>query len=142
MIKIGNLASNISVYTCQPKTRDELIKLVEERIDKEGPNCDLNDIDTSEITNMSGIFANSKFNGDISNWNTSNVKYMSCMFESAYFNGDISNWNVSNVKDISFMFYNSEFNQDISKWKIEKNCTTLDVFHGCSIKEEHKPKFN
>ena len=80
MIKIGNLASNISVYTCQPKTRDELIKLVEERINKEGTDCDLNDIDTSLITDMSELFSDSKFNGDISKWDVSNVEDMRYMF--------------------------------------------------------------
>ena len=73
MIKIGNNISDFSVYSCQPKTYRELEQIVNNRIDKEGPNCDLNDIDISLIDDMSGLFYNSKFNGDISKWNTSNV---------------------------------------------------------------------
>ena len=66
MIKIGNNLSEFSVYSCQPNTKKELEKIVEDRISKEGPNCDLNDIDVSLIDDMSWLFYESKFNGDIS----------------------------------------------------------------------------
>ena len=73
MIKIGKNISEFSAYSCQPKTNLELKSIIEERISKEGPNCDLNDIDVSLVTNMSYLFYGSKFNGDISKWNVSNV---------------------------------------------------------------------
>ena len=66
-LKIGNNLSEWSAYSCQPKTRSELKEIIKDRISKEGPNCDLNDIDVSLITNMSDLFYNSEFNGDISN---------------------------------------------------------------------------
>ena len=68
MIKIGNNLSEFSIYSCQPKTKKELVEIIEDRISKEGHNCDLNDIDTSLITDMSYLFFQSNFNGDISKW--------------------------------------------------------------------------
>src|SRR5574344_1942254 len=102
MIKIGNNLSEFSSYSCQPKTRDELYEIISDRIFKEGPNCDLNDIDTSLITDMNSLFYNSDFNGDISEWDVSNVKSMNFMFAYSKFNGDVSNWNTSKVEDMSY----------------------------------------
>ena len=140
MIKIGNNLSEWSAYSCQPKTKKELEKIIEERISKEGPNCDLNDIDVSLIDNMSYLFYWIKFNGNISGWNVSNVKDMSYMFSCTEFNGDISKWDVSKVKDMSHMFERSNFDQDISNWKMIKDCNTRYMFVGCPIKDEYKPK--
>ena len=56
VLKIGKNISSFSTYSCQPKTKNELFKTIRARISKEGPNCDLNDIDTSLITNMSELF--------------------------------------------------------------------------------------
>ena len=80
----------------------------------------MNDIDVSQIKDMSYLFDETNFNGDISNWDVSNVINMSGMFcWCKNFNQDISSWNVSNVKDMSYMFYECEsFNQDISKWDV------------------------
>ena len=41
------------VYNYYPKTKDELEDIIERRIESEGNKCNLNDIDTSNITNMS-----------------------------------------------------------------------------------------
>ena len=140
MLKIGKNLHEWSAYSCQPKTKDELRKIIEDRIKGQGPNCDLNDIDTSLIEDMSGLLFDSKFNGDISCWDVSNVKYMDDMFATSEFNGDISKWNTSNVEDMSFMFNDTKFNCDISNWKINKDCETYKMFCGCPIKEEYKPK--
>ena len=106
-LKIGNNLSEWSSYSCQSKTKEELEQIIKDRISKEGPNCDLNDIDVSQITDMSELFAYSIFNGDISRWNVSNVKNMSKMFYRSKFNGDISEWDVSNVKNMAYMFFSS-----------------------------------
>ena len=119
MIKIGKNLSEWSSYSCQPKTKKELEKIIEERISKEGTNCDLNDIDVSLIMDMSYLFYGSKL---------------------SEFNGNISEWDVSNVKDMRGMFAYSNFNQDISSWKINKDCNTNHVFEGCPIEEEFEPK--
>ena len=116
MIKIGNDILKFSSYSCRPANKKELVDIIKLRIFEYGPNCDLNDIDTSLITDMTGLFYDSEFNGDI------------------------SEWNVNNVENMSRMFDDSKFNQDISSWKISKNCLTFNMFNGCPIKEKYKPK--
>ena len=140
MIKIGNLADHISVYTCQPKNKEELKEIIKERISKEGIKCDLNDIDVSLIDEMYGLFMDSKFNGDISKWNVSNVENARMMFTYSKFNGDISKWDVSKIKDMSFMFYEFKFNKDISSWNINEHCNTENMFLNCLIEKKHKPE--
>ena len=71
MIKINN----------KPNTRDELKKIIQDRISKEGPNCDLNENNVSLITDMSYILYGMYFTGDISEWDVSNVKTMKGMFK-------------------------------------------------------------
>ena len=105
-------------YNYDPKTTDELEDIIKQKIKSEGNECDLNDIDTSNITNMSSLFLNSDFNGDISKWNVSNVRDMSNMFSTSKFNGDISTWDVSNVENMRYMFAWSKFNGNISNWDV------------------------
>ena len=159
------------MYNYHPKTKKELQSIIDERIKKEGNECNLNDIDTSEITDMSELFTNSSdFNGNISGWDVSNVTSMSGMFDNAKsFNGDISGWNVSNVKNMDDMFCNAEnfngdisgwdvsnvvymygtfcraksFNQDISGWNVSDVKCKTNIFEGCPMKNqpEKQPKF-
>ena len=106
-------------YNYYPKTRNELKELVYKLIEERGYNADLNDIDTSEITDMNYMFYTSKFNGDISNWDVSTVENMGYMFWDSSFtgkNGDISNWDVSNVKNMSLMFKKSPLQKNPPKW--------------------------
>lgn len=102
--------------TIKPTTKDELKEIIKETIEKEGLNCDLNFIDTSNITDMSYLFAFSQFNGDISNWNVSNVEDMSGMFYCSKFNQDISKWDVSNVKYMHEMFENCPLEENPPEW--------------------------
>ena len=105
-------------YKYQPKTKKELQELLKQLMEERGNDGDFNDIDTSEITDMFGLFANSKFNGDISRWDVSNVRSMRYMFyRCKSFNQDIFSLNVSNVN--------------------KKN----GVFKDCAIEEKYKPKF-
>ena len=129
------------VYNYYPKTKEELKDIIKQRIESEGNECDLNDIDTSNITDMSDLFIASRFNGDLSNWDVSNVTDMESMFALSTFNGDISKWDVSNVIDLKYMFMNSKFNGDVSNWNVSNVKFKLDIFYKCPIEEKYKPKF-
>ena len=74
--------TKVNKYNYHPKTKEELQDLLKQLIEERGNEADLNDIDTSEITYMSGLFKYvKKVNGDISNWNVSNVKYNQGIFD-------------------------------------------------------------
>jgi len=144
-LKITKNISKQNKYNYHPKTRDELEKLVFHLIDERGEHGDLNDIDTSEIRDMSEIFMHTNFNGDISEWNVGKVKNMELMFSLSKFtgeNGDISRWNVSSVEKMNSMFSGSNFNQDISKWDVSNVIHYANIFFDCPIKDEYRPKFN
>ena len=97
----------------------------------------LNNLVTSLITDMSGVFAtNSTFNQDISSWDVSNVTDMSGVFATnSTFNQDISSWDVSNVTDMSGLFYESAFNQDISSWDVSKVTNMEFMFQNSSFNQ-------
>ena len=131
-------------YKYFPQTWDELQNIIEQRIEQEGNEVDLNDIDVSNITDMSNLFEDTDFNGDISNWDVSNVKDMANMFKRCKsFNKDISKWDVSNVTDMRGMFSACKaFNQDLSNWDVSKVTKMSNAFYACKIDKEHKQKFN
>lgn len=117
-----------------PINREELFTLVDSWGRKESiltdediiiNNCDANEkydlsnLDVSQITDLSYVFAYSPYNGDLSKWDISNVKNMNRMFSYSKFHNDsISNWNVYNVENMEFMFYKSRFNSKILNWDI------------------------
>ncbi len=84
--------------------RAHLKSIVEEAIATMGNDCDLNFIDTSNVTDMSWIFNESQFNGDISQWNVNNVTNMAGMFYNSKFQGDISSWNFNKCIDKESLF--------------------------------------
>ncbi len=99
----------------------------------------ISDWDTSEVTNMKGLFKSAKaFNDDISNWETSNVIDMSGMFDDATnFNQPLDRWDVSNVKDMSCMFASaSSFNQPLEKWNMSNVIKMDSMFdRACSFNQ-------
>lgn len=116
------------LYTVKNEKISDVIKF---SIDALGNNANLNWIDVSEVTNMSGLFSNSQFNGDISNWNASNVTDMSYMFYKNFdFESDISEWNVSKVKNMRCMFAKTySFEQkNISNWEINDETDKTNMF--------------
>jgi len=77
------------------KLQKEILKrTIKARIEKYGPNCNLNDLDVSSITDMSYLFCRTEFNGDISKWNVSRVRNMSYMFAHSDFEQNLSNWTI------------------------------------------------
>ena len=114
--------NDIQMYTCHPEDKYELRDILEERLSKD-KNANLNDIDVSKITNMTGLFKGLEpINIDISEWDVSNVEDMSYMFFNCEnFNCDLSNWDVSNVEDMSYMFFNciTFTGNGLNNWKVK-----------------------
>ena len=139
-LKIKKIETNY-----HPKSKEELVKLIIEEIETNGPECSLNNIDVSNITDMSYLFMGgdpvkylhghpvlSDFDGDISNWNVSNVTDMKYMFDECQYtgkNGDISDWKVSKVNDMDGMFADSKYNGDISNWDVANVTNMFGVFY-------------
>ena len=151
----------IPKYNYFPKTKLELRRLIQDIISRKGTNCNLNDIDVSEITDMSYLFADKdercipfgdivcEFHGDISMWDVSNVANMNSMFWGARsFDCNISAWDVSNVRDMLGMFCQAyKFNQNISSWKVssvvDMSYMFQDALHSVSLKFCHAlPSFH
>ena len=116
-----------------PKTKDELIKVIQMLLDK-GEN-DLNCIDTSKITDMSELFYNKEdINIDVSKWNVSNVEDMNRMFFGCkLFDCDLSDWNVSNVKRMEFMFSSCENfeGKGLKNWNVSNVENMSNTFRDC-----------
>lgn len=92
----------------------------------------INSWDTSNVTNMSGMFNGCQnFNDNIGSWDVSNVTNMEQMFESNYvFNNggspSITNWNTVSVTNMFEMFFEAtQFNQPISGWNVS-NVTNMN----------------
>jgi len=98
------------------KDRLHLIKLIAANIKHFGPNCNLNYIDVSAVTDMSDVFMASEFNGDISKWDVSSVTDMRYMFYQSKFAGDISDWDVDNVYNMYNMFVGSPLESNPPEW--------------------------
>ena len=128
-LKISKIETNY-----KPKNKEELVNIIIGEIEANGPDCSLNHIDVSNITDMSYLFIGgdtkqnqiehpilSEFDGDISEWNVSNVTDMKFMFNGCKYsgkNGDISDWDVSSVELFYSMFKKSIFSGDVSGWKL------------------------
>ena len=138
---IVNKNTRAKKYNYYPETKEELQDILKELIKERGNEGDFNDIDTSEITDMSKLFYDmisivdsyNNFNGDISGWDVSKVTNMQGMFSHCkYFNKDLSKWNVSNVKNMNGMFFYCEnFNQPLNKWDVSKVKNMNQMFMKC-----------
>lgn len=125
-------------HNYHPKTKEELVKLLNKLVRKRGQDADLNDIDTSAITDMSYLFAKSLrekiHNIDISDWDVSNVKNMDAMFSHCkYFDCDLSNWDVHNVERMGWMFDKCETfkGTGVGRWDISNVIFLAGMFGNC-----------
>ncbi|MFA0038263.1 BspA family leucine-rich repeat surface protein, partial [Vibrio chagasii] len=94
-------------------------------------NADISDWDTSQVTNMQGLFIKTTaFNQPIGNWDTSKVTNMRLMFFRAYaFNQPIGEWDTAEVTDMRSMFsQNTTFNQPIGNWDTAKVTNMSQMF--------------
>ena len=80
-----HITSKTRSATVTPKSKYELRSLIEQELERQGPDADLNHIDTSEIIDMSYLFEGLCIeNIKIDKWDTSNVKYLSNMFNGVH----------------------------------------------------------
>ena len=110
------------------RSRESLSKLVLDNMSKNGPNCDLNFIDVSQLTSMEGLFRNTAFDGAISQWDVSHVSVFDAMFENCPFNGDISQWDTQCATLMERMFSKSRFTGDLSGWNVSKGMYFRSIF--------------
>ena len=110
------ITSNGTNYLVVPDNYKEILyeNASTGQVTYQGITYPFNNLVTTLITTMGGLFVNSAFNQSISSWDTSNVTSMNTMFYNSAFNQSISSWNTSNVTDMTSMFGNSQFNQPIN----------------------------
>jgi len=65
-IKIKTKTNEKNIYKFFPKNKKQLQKIIYSQTYKYDNEVDLNNIDVSQITDMSYLFKNLNFNGDIS----------------------------------------------------------------------------
>ena len=101
--------------------------------------CDMSKLDTSSLTDASGMFfgCSSITTLDLSAWDTSKVTTMSGMFSycTSLTTLDLSGWDVSNLTDASDMFRASSSLAtigDLYSWDTSKVTTMNGMFAGCS----------
>jgi len=118
-----HITSTTKSARVQPKSKDVLRSIIKNELKQQGPDADLNFIDTSLITDMDMLFYT--INKEIL---VGNIK--------------INQWDVSNVMSMRGMFYGcDECNTDISMWDISNVRYMGLMFVGCPIDDSYKPKF-
>lgn len=138
------ISKNNIGYKYFPKSKDELKEIVDKLVDEQSMEdvINLNDIDTSGINNMIGVFGD--FEGiikiDVSKWDVSNVINMTYMFNNCINLEEIigiENWDISECNVMVGMFKKCEsFNMDLSKWKLRNKCHTNNMFKDCPLENQ------
>ncbi len=111
----------------KPMTKEELIAEIAKATDNWSESyakVDLSYIDTSNIKDMSNLFARP---GD-RDWNPHYRDKEERYNYNKFFDGNISSWDTSNVTNMSEMFSNAKsFNQNLSSWNVQ-NVTKYEDF--------------
>lgn len=139
-LKLSSNSSEKNIY--RPKTKKELRSILEQRLELEGKDSDLNDIDVSKIEDMSFLFIDlDPGDIEISLWDVSNVTTMEGMFNNCRnFNADLSEWDIRNVKNFNYTFYFcKKLTSNFGKWEINTS-NHENMFFGC-LNVKVKPKF-
>ena len=134
-LKLGSSKINSNPkYTEQPKDWSELKRIIRDRVMKDR-DADLNDIDVSNITDMSYLFDMIPIQKiKIDKWDVSQVKNMESMFLGCKgFDCDLSGWDVSRVENMTKMFkWCSQFKgKGLENWKPVKLWECDNMFQGC-----------
>lgn len=136
----------VEPYVEYPKDKKELVDILRKRLEdqsnaSEKNPINLNDIDISNITDLSNVFwrvshLHPKYI-DISHWDVSNVLDFSNMFNECstlHSIGDISGWNVSSGQDFYNMFNGCKMLKnigDLSDWKMGSAINIKSMFENC-----------
>ena len=99
-------------------------------------NMDISEWDTSNVTNMSGLFKNNhRFNEDIRDWNTISVTNMDEMFMNANsFEQNINSWDLSNVKSMNKIVNATKMKDSLPNWG-ERYPIANETLHPVPISE-------
>lgn len=133
----GLSSEEISNILETPKTKEQLQKRIVIETEKNETRPNLSEIDTSLITDMSGLFNVNKFPIftkikylDLSTWDTSNVTNMTSMFSNMNLNElKLTNWDTSNVIDMSYMFNGSHIKTlDVSMFDVSSVESMYGIF--------------
>ena len=128
-------------YKWQPANKDDLQNAVDEWCEGIQHYGDIQNWDTSLITNMEYLFEDKhNFNDNIQNWNVEEVTSMEGMFYNARaFNQPLDGWNVINVQNMAGMFKNaSSFNQNLDSWDPDVNdvLAIKAMFDGSAMEDD------
>lgn len=130
------ISKDIKTYLYSPKTVTELRNIVALILDKKYQGT-LNDIDTSNIEDMSDLFDQMNYTKlDLSNWNMSNVKNIHKMFGRCPRLKEVncSNWDVSNIEEMGSLFIDCKNLVKvigIENWKTDSLTNIQSMFFNC-----------
>jgi len=147
--KLNDQSSKFCMF--YPKNIKELINIIKDRLIQNSKKPYLLDIDTSLITDMSGLFSNfeSKFfmglyeygeyseieELDLHSWNMSNVTNIECMFHNCYNlkTINIAGWNIIKVQNMNGLFDTCVSLENFYTTKLDtRNVKNMPfVFHDC-----------
>lgn len=114
---------------------DDLVKILQDKLDENPHEIDVSDINTSKMTDLSNVFwdldgiKELKVIRGLEYWDVSNVKYFNSCFrgcESVQDFSGVENWDVSNGKTFESMFRDTHALDylDLSKWN-SRSCTIV-----------------